>query len=182
MKTPQRANAAFTLIEVLLASTLALVLMFGALYSTSESYEIAREGDRRLHTHISGRRALDRILHDLRYADEIVVTGSNAAGWNIDVDVPTDTGIDQITYYWDVAAEELRIADAVDDELLIASVTDCEVTWQEEAVGPDMKISQISIVMTLDVNAGLEAGLGDNKEFTLSLGGSTWVRKYAPDF
>ena len=47
MKTPTHSknNSGFTLIEIMIATTIAMVLLFGALYSTSETLNVVREGD-----------------------------------------------------------------------------------------------------------------------------------------
>jgi len=72
--------------EIMIATSIAMVLLFGALYSTSETLEVVREGDIRVHTNVNARRALDRLLKDCRYASEVEVEGNEQTGWTIGVD------------------------------------------------------------------------------------------------
>ena len=63
-----RRRAGFTLAEVLVAITVAMILLFGTLYSASETVGVVQEGDQRLHSEMLARNTLDRMLGDCRYA------------------------------------------------------------------------------------------------------------------
>jgi prepilin-type N-terminal cleavage/methylation domain-containing protein len=43
-------RAGFSLIEVMVAVSISMILLFGTLYSASESLEVVEESDRRVHT------------------------------------------------------------------------------------------------------------------------------------
>ncbi|MBT4466513.1 MAG: hypothetical protein HOD03_07500, partial [Planctomycetes bacterium] len=79
------STAGFTLMEIMVATSIAMVLLFGALYSTSETLEVVREGDIRMHTNVNARRALNRLIKDCRYASEIEVAGTQQTGWTIGI-------------------------------------------------------------------------------------------------
>ncbi|MCH2111793.1 MAG: hypothetical protein MK213_02960, partial [Planctomycetes bacterium] len=124
---PQLKNASplalgFTLAEVLLASALTMVLMFGALYGTSESYEVARSGDRRVHTHISARRALDRLLKDCRYADDVALGGNPQSGYSITIDATSELDPEILTYFWSPSTKEVTVTDGATTDLVLSGV------------------------------------------------------------
>lgn len=179
-RAPARKRA-FTLFEVMLAVALTLVLMFGALYTTSETVAVVREGDRRVHTHVQARRALDRLLKDCRHASALAVQGSEDDGWTITL-TPTGT-LDppSLTYAWNPVTGELRVTDGNLESLVVEGLRSFTVQTETVDTGNGPQISRIALQWILDVLAGSEAGAGA-ATYPLSLGGATWVRQNAPSF
>ncbi|MDP6850143.1 MAG: prepilin-type N-terminal cleavage/methylation domain-containing protein, partial [Planctomycetota bacterium] len=79
------SKSGFTLFEVLIAASMTMIVMFGALYTTTESFEVAREGDRRIQSKVSVRRSMDRFLKDCRYAQDIAIQGDLESGWEVTI-------------------------------------------------------------------------------------------------
>ncbi|KAA3604898.1 MAG: hypothetical protein DWQ01_20030 [Planctomycetota bacterium] len=187
MKLPRRAvpqssrSRGFTIFEVLLASSIAMLLMFYTLYSTSEMFEVVREGDREAHTHVHARNSLDRLLRDCRYSSALEITGDPLTGWVIDLTTTGSLDPGDVTYRWDPITQELNVNDDSLDDLVVAGLLKFNLTQEEVDVGGTMEISRISIQWTLQVDAGLEAGQGA-KDYTVSMGGSTWIRRIVPEF
>lgn len=178
----RRSQKGFTLFEILMASAFALALMFGALYSTSESFEVVREGDRRVHTHIHARRSMDRILKDCRFADAITLTGNQQAGWTLVVETTGTLDPGEVTYTWNPNSQQLRVRDDSLDDLVISQLKQFQIiTEMVDVPSGGQEIGRISFKWVLGVIAGYEAGLGA-KDYTIAMGGSVWIRKYSPDF
>lgn len=177
-----RRQAGFTVFEVLIASTLALVLMFGAIYQIGESYDVVREGDRRVHTNVHARRILDRFLKDCRYASSLDVTGNLQNGWTINLTTLNSLSPGDLVYSWDPNTEVFALTDdANNSSNLIEGLQTFTLETQVVSGQNGVEISWIGVQWTVDVDAGIEAGI-DPEERTLGLGGSTWVRKNAPSF
>ncbi|MFT7517308.1 MAG: hypothetical protein ACI84O_001098 [Myxococcota bacterium] len=108
-----KANG-FTLIEIMIATSIAMILMFGALYSTSETLEVVREGDIRVNTNVNSRRALDRLLKDCRYATEIDVNSDESGRVTISLLTEGALSPGEIEYTWEPNDSVLRIGEVVD--------------------------------------------------------------------
>ncbi|MFQ5749103.1 MAG: hypothetical protein ACE5H3_06560 [Planctomycetota bacterium] len=171
----------FTLFEVLLAVVLTMILMFGALYSTSESFEVVREGDRRIHTHIHARRSLDRLLKDCRYSSALEIDGDAASGWEITVDTTGSLDPGTLVYTWSPQTRILKVADGTLEDIVIQGLKGFQLKSTTVQTAKGTKVARITATWTLDVNAGLEAGKGA-KAYTMTLSGSTWIRENVPEF
>ena len=168
-------RAGFTLVEMALACTVAMILMFGALYSSTEAYSIVREGDTRVHTHLQARRTLDRFLRDCRYAEDLAIEGKASTGWLIAV---TQSGLQTpstLQYRWDAASHEFQIEDDTSSQIALSGLLDFELSWQTEVTETGSKIAQVTAQWTVAVNPGLEAGFSEPRG-SLELGGS--IRRY----
>jgi len=174
-------RAGFTMVEVLLASAMVLVLMFGALVSVSESFEVVREGDRRVHTHIQTRRALDRVLRDIRFSRTLDLAGDPQSGWTIVVETTGTLDPGLLTYTWDPVSRELRATDGIEDDLVLEDLRAFAMSWQTTDVNGTEVITQVSITWTVGVHAGLEAGKGA-REYELQVGGAAWVRTNVQEY
>ena len=79
-----KANSAgFTLTEVLLATALAMIMLFGTLYGSGESFVLIHEGDAKVNTHLQARRVLDRFMKDCRYSTALIIEGNPGHAWMV---------------------------------------------------------------------------------------------------
>lgn len=170
-----RGIAGFTMFEVLLAAVLAMILMFGALMSTGESYSVAREADKRLHTHVTARKSMDTLLKQIRYSSALSIAGSEAAGWTITVDTTDSLNPGQLVYAWNPNTKEITVSDGVQTDVSLSGVS--SFTLQTTLEGAET--SRVTMEWVVEVDAGQEAGNVQVDE-TLALGGSTWVQRFAP--
>ncbi len=177
-RLPRRRQGGFTLVELMLATTILMALLFGAIYSTRESFSVVKEGDARVHTHIHVRRALDRLLKDCRYSADLDVQGAAGTGWTITVDATSDLDPDVLSYSWDPADGTLRITDpAAETEDIVASgITAFEVATEMVDVEGVPEVATITLHWTVDVVAGAEAGLEQATQ-SVEMGGSTRIRR-----
>ena len=175
----QAHNSGFTLIEIVIATAIAMVLMFGALYSTSETLEVVREGDIRVHTNINARRALDRLLKDCRYASEIEVTEVSADKWLIEVETTGSLSPGEIEYSWDANSQLLQVGlENEAAEALISDVRSFDVNTLTATIDGNVVVTRISISLEIGIDDGYSAGAANaNAERTLQLAGSTWIRR-----
>ena len=171
----------FSLFEVLLAAAAVMILMFGALYSTSETFEVVKEGDRRIHTSVQGRTAMDRMLKVMKYATTVDIVGDINNGWTIDV-APTGT-LDPplLTYTWDPNTRELRVSDGVTDDIILEKVKTMEVDYSTVPGPSGDVIVQVNLKILVESTTGQEAGV-DLKPMDIEISGSTWVRQNLPSF
>ncbi len=171
----------FTLTEVLVAATVTMIMMYGALYGTAESFEVVREGDRRVHTNIHARASLDRMLKDIRYCADISLAGDPLGGWTLDVLTTGTLDPGWVTYGWVPDSQELLVTDGELTDLVLPGVLEMNISTLEEDLDFGRVITRVTITMTLQVDAGVEAGYGA-REYTMELGGSTWILNNIPDF
>ncbi|MDP7062351.1 MAG: prepilin-type N-terminal cleavage/methylation domain-containing protein [Planctomycetota bacterium] len=173
----KRANG-FTLIEIMIATTIAMILLFGALYSTSETLNVVREGDAVVHTNVHGRRALDRVLKDFRYSAALAITGDNETGWSIAVTTTGTLDPGALTYNWTPNSKTLTVTGPSGTEIVLQDLRSFSVNTVTETIDEENVITRVSVEWELGITAGNEAGVeGIHEERTLSLAGATWVRK-----
>lgn len=178
MKLVQKNNSGFTLVEVMLATTIAMALMFGALYSTSETLAVVREGDAVTHTNVHARRTLDRLLKDFRYSSDLAVSGNAADGWEITVTTTGTLNPGDLIYSWDPAISTLEVTDGTDVETVIEELRSFEIDTEEVDLGSGPVISRITLAWSLGLSTGSEAGnVGLNNERTYEISGATWIRR-----
>ena len=171
-----RRDRGFTLVELMLVATLAMVLMFGAIYSASESFAVVSEGDARVHTHVQGRRALDRLLKDCRYSAALTVVGAASTGWTLTVDSTSSLDPDILVYAWNPDTGVLTVSDGVlSPDEVITGLTSFGISTETNDPGTGPVITRIKFDWTLDVDAGDESG-GSGSGQSLSLSGASWVR------
>jgi hypothetical protein len=175
-------TSAFSLVEVMLASALTMVLMFGALYGTTESYEVVRAGDRRVHTHVAARRSLDRLLKDCRYAMDVSVSGSAQSGWNIVVNTTGSINPEVLNYSWDPNTDVLTVTDGTTTDVVMENLSIMLVETEAIDIGGQPTVTRISVKWNLHVNAGYEAGLPSTSPYDVQVGGASWVRRHVPSY
>lgn len=164
----------FTLMEVMIATSIAMVLLFGALFTTSETLNIVREGDSQVHTNIQARRALDRMLKDIRYCSDITVTGDAISGWSMGVTTTGTLAPGLITYSWTPDTKVLTATTDTDTVSVLDDLRVFNITKSEEAGS----ITRVTIEWVMGLQAGPEAGqIGLNDERTFTVSGSTWIRR-----
>jgi len=173
-----RKNLGFTLVEIMIATTIAMVLLFGALYSTSETLNVVREGDAIVHTDVHARRALDRVLKDFRYSAALDVTGDAATGWSIEVTTTGTLDPGVITYAWTPAEKKLMVTGLSGVEMVLNDLRSFDLTTLTDVIDGVTVITRVSVSWVLGITSGNEAGAETiNAERTLTLGGATWVRR-----
>ena len=175
----QIRTAGFTLMEIMIATSIAMVLLFGALYSTSETLEVVREGDIRMHTNVNARRALERLIKDCRYASEIEVTGTQQTGWTIGISTTGALAPGEIEYTWSPFNNSLRVAivGGVTEEVIL-DVRNLNVETLTAIKDGVEVISRISFHFIIGLDDGHATGSGNpNSERTLELSGVTWVQR-----
>lgn len=131
MKTPfpvhRRSRGGFSLVEVLLAVAISMVLLYAAIFSASEALAVVSEGDAQMHTHVQARRALDRILADVRYSSQVLVDGDAESGWTIEVLTTGSLSAGWVTYGWDPASGFLSVGTASGSEWMLEGVREFDV-------------------------------------------------------
>ncbi len=180
MKTPTHSknNSGFTLIEIMIATTIAMVLLFGALYSTSETLNVVREGDAVVHTNVHARRALDRILKDFRYSADLTVSGEVNEGWTIEVTTTGTLDPGAIVYSWDPNTKLLSVTGPSGTETVIEDLRTFVVTTVTSEIEGEVEITMVSIEWEVGITSGNEAGVEEiNAERSLELAGATWIRR-----
>jgi type II secretory pathway pseudopilin PulG len=170
-------RAGFSMVEVMLAVSVAMILLYGAIYSSSEMVAVVREGDVQMHTHVQARRVMDRLLKDARYSSDLTITGDPATGWEIEVLTTGSLAPGWVTYEWDPGTEILTITDGVSTEILLDDVREFEITQETEDIGGDILVTRLTLDWVMGLDEGAEAGAaGVSDERTLELAGSTLIR------
>ncbi len=164
--------SAFTLVEMALACTIAMILMFGALYSSSEGYAVVREGDSRVHTSLRARRTLDRFLRDCRFAENLEIQGNAKQGWEITVQTHGPPNPNILIYTWSPKKGLLKISDGKTIQTALAGLVSFDLSWQSLAGESGPEVQQVTAKWVVTVDHGLEAGFVPSSA-TLALGGST---------
>lgn len=176
-RKPKLRRAGFSLIEVMLAVSVSMILLYGAIYSSSETVAVVREGDLAMHTHVQARRVMDRLLKDVRYCGDLTVAGDEAAGWQIDVLTTGTLAPGWVTYEWDPDTGLLTISDGVVTETLLEEVLVFDVATVTETIDGAEVITAVTLNWTMRLDEGAESGSEDvSDERTLQLAGSTLVR------
>ncbi len=168
---PPRRNG-FTIVELLISMTIAIILLVGALYSTAETYAVVRQGDARLNTQVHARRTLERLTKDCRYATSLTISGSESTFWAITM----TTGLSEKawTWEWSAISDELTVSDGVSTETVVTKLTKFEIETETNDSGD---ISKVTMNWRLDENPGKLAGKGAPPNPIAKLAASTWVRK-----
>lgn len=168
--TPRhRSRSGFTLVELLVSTAVAMLLLYGAIYSSLESFAVASAGDTRIHTQVHARRVMERLIKDCRYATEITVTGDEASDWEIDL----TTGVDDEvwTWTWDASTETLSLSDGSSTEAVVTGLTGFSVDAQ---LNGESNIDRVTLLWTVREDAGGTGGAA--VDATITIPGSTWVR------
>ncbi|MDA0666920.1 MAG: prepilin-type N-terminal cleavage/methylation domain-containing protein [Planctomycetota bacterium] len=171
-------SAGFTLLEIMIATTIAMVLLFGALYSTSETLTVVREGDMVIHTNVHARRALDRILKDFRYSSTLAVSGDSLNGWDVTTTTTGTLDPGLLTYSWNPIDRILTVADDSTSETVLEDLRVFNIVTQTASINGITVITRIKLEWVLGLTAGAEAGaVGMDTERTFELAGATWIRR-----
>ncbi|MDP6963611.1 MAG: hypothetical protein QGF46_05530 [Planctomycetota bacterium] len=173
-------TSGFTLMEIVIATSIAMILLFGALYSTSETLEVVREGDIKMNTNINVRRALDRILKDCRYAEEVEVSGDAATGWTVEVETTGALSPGELEYTWNPNSELLMVAvSGGNPETMIQGVSSMSIATLSEIINGESEITRITFNLTVSLDASAIGGMTTaNPDRKLELGGATWIRRH----
>jgi type II secretory pathway pseudopilin PulG len=179
MRIKNKGNSSgFTLTEIMIATTIAMILLFGALYSTSETLNVVREGDAVVHTNVHARRALDRVLKDFRYSAALSIAGDVETGWTIGVTTTGTLDPGALIYSWSPDTKTLSVTGPSGTETVIQDLRNFVVNTVTETVEGEVVITRVSVEWVLGITAGNEAGVETiNAERTMSLAGATWVRR-----
>jgi len=170
-------RAGFSIIEVMLAVTVAMILLYGAIYSSSETVAVVREGDVQMHTHVQARRVMDRLLKDVRYSSDLTVAGDADAGWTIQVLTTGSLAPGWVTYAWSPDDERFTISDGATTEVLLEEVRSFEVGTETADINGVTVIERLTLEWVMGLDSGSEAGAeGVSAERTLELAGTTLVR------
>lgn len=170
--------AGFTLLEIMIATTIAMVLLFGALYSTSETLTVVREGDMVIHTNVHARRALDRILKDFRYSSTLTVSGDSLTGWDVTTTTTGTLDPGLLTYSWNPTDRILSVTDATTSETFLEDLRVFNIVTETADLNGTTVITRIKLEWLLGLTAGAEAGAaGIDAERTFELAGATWIRR-----
>ncbi len=166
-------NAGFTIVELLIAITVGIILMLGALYSTVETYAVVRQGDARVSTQVHARRTLERLIKDCRYASALEITGSDSTSWTITM----TTGLDgnHWIWIWDAQENAITVSDGVSEEVVIEGLTAFVISTSTNS---ESQISKVTMNWTLEEASGNIAGAGQSNP-PIDLATSTWIRKFA---
>jgi type II secretory pathway pseudopilin PulG len=175
LRLPRRGTAAgFTIIEVIVAVAVAMILLFGTLYSASESLSVVEESDRRVHVVGQARSGMDRMLGDCRYASNVDIAGDSVNGWVLTIDTTSALDPPVLTYTWVPGTGEFRLTDGVIDDVLFENVIEMDVTTDTEMVGGLPVITALYVTMKLASDGPGFQGAADNA-VSFELGGSVRV-------
>lgn len=179
MKTTHKIHASsrkrggFTIVEILVATSVSMILLYGAIYSSMETVAVVSAGDTRINTQVHARRVLERLVKDCRYASELTVDGDQADGWEIDMETGLDA--DPWTWTWDPDTESLSVSDGDSTETIVTGLIDFEIDTQTDSGGD---IERITMIWTVREESGATGS--STGETTASFPGSTWVRSNLP--
>lgn len=164
-----RRRSGFTMVELLVATAVSMILLYGAIYSSLETVAVVSAGDSRINTQVHARRVLERLVKDCRYASTIEVTGDQESGWEIDLITGLDD--DEWTWTWDPDTEALAVSDGSSTEVIVSGLTDFSVDTQANSTS---EIERITMVWTVRETAGATGTTTADTSATFP--GSTWVR------
>jgi len=170
-------SSGFSLVEVMLAVSVSMILLYGAIYSSSETVAVVREGDVQMHTHVQARRVMDRLLKDVRYSSDVNISGDDDDGWTIEVLTTGSLAPGWVTYFWDPEEESFTISNGAATEILLEDVRSFGVTQDTADINGETVIERLTLNWVMGLDSGEEAGAeGVNGTRTLELAGSTLVR------
>lgn len=170
-------RAGFSLIEVLLAVTISMILLYAAIFSASEAMAVVNEGDAQMVTHVQARRAMDRILKDVRYASQVQVSGSAQAGWTLDILTTGSLSAGWIAYAWDPQTGRITVGDGAGTQWVLEDVRDFTLESDVQQVNGTPTV--VSVQMTWVVGedtGGLADAAGLDEERVTELSGSARLR------
>lgn len=174
-----RANrrSGFSLVEVMLAVSIAMILLYGAIYSSSETIAVVREGDVQMHTHVQARRVMDRLLKDVRYSSDLTISGDAEDGWTLQVLTTGSLSPGWVTYFWNPETESFTISNGASTETLLEDVRSFGLAQETADVDGETVIVSLTLNWVMGLDSGEESGAaGVSEERTLEVAGSTLVR------
>lgn len=172
-----RRRRGFSLVEVLLAVTISMVLLYAAIFSASEALAVVSEGDTQMHTHVQARRALDRILTDVRYSSQVVVSGDVETGWTIEVLTTGSLSAGWVTYGWDPDNGFLAVSTAAGTEWMLEGVRDFDLDVETVPVNGVDVVSGLILKWVVAEDTGELTGENSmNPERETELSGSARLR------
>lgn len=175
LRFPRRGAAAgFTIIEVMVAVSVAMILLFGTLYSASESLAVVEESDRRVQVVGQARAGMDRMLGDCRYASNVDVAGDSVNGWTLTIDTTSALDPPILTYSWDPGTGEFRLSDGAITDVLFENMTAMDVTTETELQGGIPVVTAVFVTMELETAGPGFHGAAETS-MTLELGGSVKI-------
>ncbi len=175
-RLPRRGAAAgFTIIEVMVSVAVAMILLFGTLYSASESLAVVEESDRRVQVVGQARAGMDRMLGDCRYASNVDLAGDAANGWTLTIDTTSSLDPPVLTYSWDPATGDFQLSDGTITDVLFENVTAMEFTTETEMEGGVPVITAVYVTMEVATEGPGFHGAVENPVM-LELGGSVRVK------
>ena len=167
-------HAGFSIMEVMVAVSVAMILLFGTLYSASESLEVVEESDRRVQVVGQTRGGLDRMLSDCRYASNVDVAGNNIDGWTVTVDTTSALDPPQLTYTWDPVSGDFSLSDGLMTDVLFENVTEMVVTTDTKLEGGIPVVS--ALYLTFEVQTEGPGFNGDPETLVpMEFGGSVRI-------
>lgn len=170
-------RAGFTLIELMLAVTISMILLYAAIFTASEAMAVVSEGDIQMHTQVQARRALDRILQDTRYASEVLVNGTAQTGWTVQVLTTGSLSPGWVTYAWDAQTGALTVATNAGSEWMLEGVRAFDLGTTTAVVNNATVVTALTIQWTVGLDGGAESGEGSvNGERETVLAGSARLR------
>ncbi|MDA1260510.1 MAG: prepilin-type N-terminal cleavage/methylation domain-containing protein [Planctomycetota bacterium] len=176
LSAPPRRQG-FSLVEVLLAVTISMVLLYAAIFSASEAMAVVSEGDTQMHTHVQARRAMDRILKDVRYASQVEVGGDSETGWSLDVLTTGSLSAGWITYAWDANNGRLSVSNGVGTEWMLEGVRQYDLAMETIDVNGAPVVSGVILKWVVAEDSGSLAGESSmNQERETELSGSARLR------
>jgi len=174
----RRKSAGFTLLEIMIATTIAMVLLFGALYSTSETLSVVREGDAVIHTNVHARRSLDRILKDFRYSSALSVSGDSINGWSIATTTTGTLDPGVLTFSWNPTDKALVVTKGNHEETILDDLRVFNVVTDTASIDGETVITRIKLEWVMGIESGSESGaVGVDESRTFELAGATWIRR-----
>lgn len=170
-------RAGYSLVEVLLAVTISMILLYAAVFSASEAMAVVSEGDAQMHTHVQARRAMDRILNDVRYASAVEVGGDGEDGWTIEVLTTGSLSAGWVTYAWDAGSGRLSVSNGAGSEWVLEGLRQYQLSTETVDVGGVPVISGIVMKWVVGEDAGSLAGeVAMHQERVTELSGSARLR------
>ncbi len=178
MKKISQKQSGFTLIEIMIATSIAMVLLFGALYSTSETLSVVREGDVIVQTNVHARRSLDRMLKDFRYSSNIKIDGSANEGWEIKIKTTGTLDPEEVTYSWDPVDKELLVRSEDEEDVVLTDLRVFNLVKESKEINGATAITRVKVEWVMGLDAGELAGkVPMPEERTFEVAGATWIRR-----
>ena len=175
-RSPYR-RAGYSLVEVLLAVTISMVLLYAAVFSASEAMAVVSEGDTQMHTHVQARRAMDRILNDVRYASAVEVGGDAESGWTLDVLTTGSLSAGWVSYAWDAGTGRLSVSNGGGAEWVLTGLREYTLATETVDVNGAPEISGVIMTWVVGEDAGSRAGeVAMHAERETELSGSARLR------